>query len=100
MDLVEELFTAVIQHVDEKGRQLSAEFSLLPPRKNNEDYYSTVKKPIDLKQIAMRIQRGGYNNLDALVSDLLLMTDNALDYNASSSQLHKVYLYSPLPLTL
>ena len=87
---MEELFTAVVQHTDDKGRQISAEFALLPSRKEHQEYYAAFNNPVDLKQVAIKIQKGAYSDLEALVGDLLLMVDNALDFNKVASSLHKV----------
>ncbi|OQV22753.1 Protein polybromo-1 [Hypsibius exemplaris] len=81
-DLVEELFTAVVQ-------QLGTDFSLLPSRKEYPDYYEMTAKPIDLKQIAMKIQKSEYAGLEGLVEDLTLLANNAIDYNIPSSQIYK-----------
>ena len=69
---------------------VSAEFSLLPSRKIYPDYYQVTAKPIDLKQIATKIQKGEYSALDGLVDDLTLLANNAVQYNVPSSQIHKV----------
>jgi hypothetical protein len=93
-DLIEELFTAVVQHTDDKGRpMISAEFSLLPSRKVYPDYYQLIAKPIDLKQIAIKIQKADYATLDGLVEDLTTVANNAMQYNVPSSQIHKVFSF-------
>lgn len=89
-DLIEEIFTAVVTHQDEFGSTISSDFSILPSRKEFPDYYDMIKRPIDLKQIAMKIQGNSYRGLDQIVDDLILMADNAIRYNMPKSGIHNV----------
>lgn len=85
----EELFSAVMTATSDDGRQLSAMFELLPSKSAYPDYYEIVSEPIDLKQIASRIQNQEYNTMGELEKDLLLMVRNARMYNAPGSQIYK-----------
>ena len=90
LDLIEEIFTAVVTYHDEKGNQISNDFTILPSRKELADYYDSVERPIDLKQIASKIQHGGYRRLDDIVPDFILMADNAMRYNVPKSPIYNV----------
>jgi len=49
-----------------------------------------IKKPIDLEKIGQKVKASNYENLDELLSDLVLMFDNACRYNEPDSQIYKV----------
>ena len=55
-DPIEKLFTAVMAHQDDTGRNISLIFRKLPPRSQIPDYYDIINNPIDLKVIAKNIQ--------------------------------------------
>lgn len=55
------------------------------------DYYEVIKKPIDLEKIGQKLASSHYENLEELLSDLVLMFDNACRYNEPDSQIYKVY---------
>ncbi|KNX50071.2 bromodomain-containing protein 8 [Cryptococcus deuterogattii R265] len=60
-----------------------------PVRKSDApDYYSVIKKPMDLKTIKGRIKEGRIERIDELERDVLLMFSNAMMYNASDSQVY------------
>ena len=50
------------------------------------DYYSVVKKPIDMTIIGNKLSSGVYHTLDQIYDDMTLMTDNAFTYFPSDSQ--------------
>lgn len=43
-----------------------------------------------MEKIASTLKNNGYDNLDELVSDFILMFDNACKYNEPDSQIYKV----------
>lgn len=88
-NIYEELFSAVMNAAAADGRLLHTAFQLLPSRKLYPDYYEVIESPIDLKQIAMRIQSGDYGSLADMEKDLLLMIRNACAYNETGSQIYK-----------
>lgn len=85
----EELFSAVMSATSGDGRLLHSPFQLLPSRKSYPDYYQVIENPIDLKQIAVKIQSNEYGTLADLEKDLNLMTKNACTYNEPGSQIYK-----------
>lgn len=88
-NLYEELFAAVMNATSADGRTLHTAFQLLPSRKLYPDYYQVIENPIDLKQIAVKIQSNQYANLADMDKDLLLLTKNACSYNEPGSQIYK-----------
>lgn len=88
-NVYEELFSAVMNAMSSDGRLLHTVFQLLPSRKLYPDYYQVIENPIDLKQIAMKIQGNEYSNLNEMDKDLSLLTKNACTYNEPGSQIYK-----------
>lgn len=85
----EELFAAVMHATSSDGRLLHTAFQLLPSKKLYPDYYQVIDMPIDLKQIAIKIQSNEYTNLTEMENDLNLMIRNASAYNEPGSQISK-----------
>lgn len=54
------------------------------------DYYEVIKRPIDLERISQKLRSNGYESLEELSQDLMLMCDNACKYNEPDSQIYKV----------
>lgn len=84
------MYETIRDYHDPKGRQLSSIFMRLPSIKEYPDYYEVIKQPMHLDKIASILKTNGYENLDEIVSDLLLMFDNACKYNEPDSQIYKV----------
>ncbi|XP_071450417.1 protein polybromo-1 isoform X3 [Hetaerina americana] len=89
VNLVEELFTAVMMATDQDTRPLHTVFQLLPSKKRYPEYFEVIEHPIDLKMIATKIQENKYPSLNELEKDLLLMTRNACTFNEPGSQIYK-----------
>lgn len=84
------LYDAVLNYADPKtGRQLSTIFMKLPSKTDYPDYYDVIKKPMDLDKIGTKLKNNQYESLDDLLSDLVLVFDNACKYNEPDSQLYK-----------
>lgn len=49
-----------------------------------------IKRPIDLERISQKLKSSQYESLDDMVSDFVLMFDNACKYNEPDSQIYKV----------
>lgn len=84
------LYDTIKDYHDAKGRQLSLIFMKLPNKNEYPDYYEVIKQPIHMEKIASTLKNNGYDNLDELVSDFILMFDNACKYNEPDSQIYKV----------
>lgn len=70
----------------------------LPNKNEYPDYYEVIKQPIHMEKIASTLKNNGYENLDELVSDFILMFDNACKYNEPDSQIYKVCMIKVLHL--
>ncbi|KAK0181294.1 hypothetical protein PV327_003587 [Microctonus hyperodae] len=83
------MYDTIKDYHDSKGRQLSLIFMKLPNKNEYPDYYEVIKQPMNMEKIASTLKNNGYENLDELVSDLILMFDNACKYNEPDSQIYK-----------
>ncbi|VDM97588.1 unnamed protein product [Thelazia callipaeda] len=84
-----EIYNLIRNHHDERGRELSIPFLQLPSKYDYPDYYDVIRKPIDLCKIRERISSNYYDSVDGLISDLILMFDNACRYNEPESMIYK-----------
>lgn len=84
-----ELYESVKNYTDKRGRRLSAIFLRLPSRAELPDYYVAIKKPIDMEKIKGHMLSNKYQDVDALVEDLVLMFNNACTYNEPESLIYK-----------
>uniref|UniRef100_A0A914LDF9 Bromo domain-containing protein n=3 Tax=Meloidogyne TaxID=189290 RepID=A0A914LDF9_MELIC len=64
-------------------------FIELPCKRSYPDYYEEIERPLSLYMINKLLKRSHYANLDALVKDLLLMFDNAMNYNIEESGIYQ-----------
>ncbi|PSN42113.1 hypothetical protein C0J52_02963 [Blattella germanica] len=83
------LYDTIRDYKDPKGRQLSLIFLKLPSKLEYPDYYEVIKRPIDLERISQKLKTAQYETLDDMVSDFVLMFDNACKYNEPDSQIYK-----------
>lgn len=84
------MYDTIKDYHDAKGRQLSLIFMKLPNKNEYPDYYEVIKQPMNMEKIASALKNHGYENLEELVSDFILMFDNACKYNEPDSQIYKV----------
>ncbi|XP_046833139.1 protein polybromo-1 isoform X2 [Vespa velutina] len=83
------MYDTIKDYHDAKGRQLSLIFMKLPNKNEYPDYYEVIKQPMNMEKIASSLKNNGYDSLDELVSDFILMFDNACKYNEPDSQIYK-----------
>ncbi|XP_064212434.1 protein polybromo-1 isoform X5 [Tribolium castaneum] len=84
------LYDAIRDYREAKAnRQLSLIFMKLPSKIDYPDYYEVIKNPIDMEKISQKLKSNSYETLDDLVSDFILMFDNACKYNEPDSQIYK-----------
>ncbi|KAK7869922.1 hypothetical protein R5R35_013708 [Gryllus longicercus] len=83
------LYDTIRDYKDPKQRQLSLIFMKLPSKIEYPDYYEVIKRPIVLENIAQKLKAAQYESLDDMVSDFVLMFDNACKYNEPDSQIYK-----------
>ncbi|XP_041944368.1 protein polybromo-1 isoform X5 [Alosa sapidissima] len=84
-----ELYEAVKNYTDKRGRRLSTIFLRLPSRAELPDYYVAIKKPVDMEKVKSHMLANKYQDVDALVEDLVLMFNNACTYNEPESLIYK-----------
>lgn len=84
-----ELYEAVKNYTDKRGRRLSTIFLRLPSRAELPDYYLAIKKPVDMEKVKSHMLANKYQDVDALVEDLVLMFNNACTYNEPESLIYK-----------
>ncbi|XP_060897906.1 protein polybromo-1 isoform X3 [Labrus mixtus] len=84
-----ELYEAVKNYTDKRGRRLSTIFLRLPSRAELPDYYIAIKKPVDMEKIKSHMMANKYQDVDALVEDLVLMFNNACTYNEPESLIYR-----------
>eukprot|EP00095_Tigriopus_kingsejongensis_P009080 maker-scaffold742_size103727-snap-gene-0.20 protein:Tk09080 transcript:maker-scaffold742_size103727-snap-gene-0.20-mRNA-1 annotation:"protein polybromo-1 isoform x2" len=91
MEMLEELFAAVIQGTDpgDGNRQIHLAFRLLPSQKRYPEYYQVIKDPLDLKTIGTKIRDNVYESLMDLEDDLSLVFKNAMHFNEPGSLIYK-----------
>ncbi|XP_035230777.1 protein polybromo-1-like isoform X3 [Stegodyphus dumicola] len=82
-------YDTVKEYTDNRGRKLSVIFNKLPSKTDYPDYYEVIKRPIDLDKIGAKLKSGQYETLEDMLSDFVLMFDNACKYNEPDSQIYK-----------
>ncbi|XP_060621852.2 protein polybromo-1 isoform X6 [Anolis sagrei] len=84
-----EVYEAVKNYTDKRGRRLSAIFLRLPSRSELPDYYLTIKRPVDMEKIRSHMMANKYQDIDAMVEDFVMMFNNACTYNEPESLIYK-----------
>nr|XP_006127657.1 protein polybromo-1 isoform X3 [Pelodiscus sinensis]XP_025042768.1 protein polybromo-1 isoform X3 [Pelodiscus sinensis] len=84
-----EVYEAVKNYTDKRGRRLSAIFLRLPSRSELPDYYVTIKKPVDMEKIRSHMMANKYQDIDSMVEDFAMMFNNACTYNEPESLIYK-----------
>uniref|UniRef100_A0A673GXQ1 Protein polybromo-1 n=1 Tax=Sinocyclocheilus rhinocerous TaxID=307959 RepID=A0A673GXQ1_9TELE len=84
-----DLYEAVRNFTDSRGRRLSTVFLRLPSRSELPDYYAAIKRPIDMERIRSYMVQGRYQDIDLLAEDFILMFNNACTYNEPESLIYR-----------
>ncbi|XP_076013006.1 polybromo 1, like isoform X2 [Genypterus blacodes] len=84
-----EVYDAVRNFTDRRGRRLSTIFLRLPSRAELPDYYATIKRPIDMERLRSHMAAGRYQDVETLVEDFALMFNNACMYNEPESLIYR-----------
>lgn len=84
-----DLYEAVRNFTDNRGRRISAVFLRLPSRSELPDYYAAIKRPIDMERIRSYMVQGRYQDVDSLAEDFILMFNNACTYNEPESLIYR-----------
>ena len=86
-----------IEHIQRMARPLLNKAMLNPRNLNNfnspvdvvglrlQDYYTKIKKPMDLGTVRSKLQRGSYQNISDCISDINLVFKNAISFNAANT---------------
>ena len=53
------------------------------------DYFEIIKKPIDMQKISQNMGSNKYSSVEDMVSDIVLMFDNACKFNEPDSLIYK-----------
>ncbi|XP_060523815.1 ATP-dependent helicase brm-like [Cylas formicarius] len=86
---MKKLMSIVVNYTDRDERLLSEQFMKLPGRKEYPDYYSIIKKPIDINKIMNYIEDGKYSDIDDLERDFILLCQNAQIFNEEASIIYE-----------
>uniref|UniRef100_A0A8C8GDS8 Bromo domain-containing protein n=1 Tax=Oncorhynchus tshawytscha TaxID=74940 RepID=A0A8C8GDS8_ONCTS len=84
-----ELYKAVKNFTDKRGRRLSTIFLRLPSPAELPNYYIASKRPVDMEKVKSHMLTNKYQDVDALVEDLVLMFNNTCTYNESESLIYR-----------
>ncbi|RXG69931.1 Transcription activator BRG1 [Armadillidium vulgare] len=75
-------FTINVENVSEV-------FFRLPLKSQYPNYYEVIEQPIDFHSILQKRKSGCYSSLDDIKNDLILMFQNACQYNEPESQIYR-----------
>lgn len=84
-----ELLELVKNCKDKSGRPAALDFLTLPEPKGFPQYYAKTKMPIAIDTIEDRLKNQYYPTLTSLESDLKRLIQNAKEFNARDSLIHK-----------
>lgn len=54
------------------------------------DYFTRIRRPMDLGTVKSRLQRGFYRSIESVTSDINLVFKNAISYNASNHDINLI----------
>ncbi|XP_013402941.2 protein polybromo-1-like [Lingula anatina] len=86
---LQQVYDIIANFTDSRGRVLCPPFMKLPSRLEYPNYYEVIKKPIDMQHIFGKMTNNKYESLEDLVSDFVLMFDNACKFNEPDSLIYK-----------
>lgn len=72
-----------------RGELMIKNFDRLPDKQAMPEYYAEIKQPIAFDTLKKKVKRKKYASLEAFMSDVNLMFNNAKEYNQDDSQLFK-----------
>ncbi|KKZ65328.1 hypothetical protein EMCG_08844 [[Emmonsia] crescens] len=82
-----ELLTQIKEATDKHGQLVATEFLHLPNRKENPQYYQSIRLPIALDTVENKLKKHQYPCLTPVESDLRRMVSNAKYYNDKGSMI-------------
>ena len=72
-----------------RGQLMIKHFDRLPDKSIMPEYYAEVKSPMAYDVLKRKVKRKKYTSLEAFMSDVNLMFNNAKEYNTDDSQIFK-----------
>lgn len=81
-------FDNIILLTDKDADPICGPFLSLPSRKDYPDYFEDIEKPIALDKIRQKVVKNKYRNLSTMEEDIVLMCNNAREYNVEGSQIY------------
>ena len=72
-----------------RGQLMIKPFDRLPDKVAMPEYYAEIKTPMAYDVLKRKVKRKKYPTLEAFMSDVNLMFDNAMQYNENESQIYK-----------
>ncbi|ODQ59427.1 hypothetical protein WICANDRAFT_69774 [Wickerhamomyces anomalus NRRL Y-366-8] len=79
----------LVQDLREGKNQISFDFLKLPSKKLYPDYYQTIKSPISINEISIKVKTNQYPTTQDFLNDFKLMANNANEYNDPESFIAK-----------
>uniref|UniRef100_A0A8C4PXU8 Uncharacterized protein n=1 Tax=Eptatretus burgeri TaxID=7764 RepID=A0A8C4PXU8_EPTBU len=86
---MQRIYSTVVGYRDSAGRLLSEVFMQLPSRRELPEYYELIRKPMDFRKIKDRINGYKYRNLGDLERDVMLLCQNAQNFNLEGSLIYE-----------
>ncbi|TKR92680.1 hypothetical protein L596_007287 [Steinernema carpocapsae] len=83
------LFCTINEFKSPMGHLMASAFVKLPSRMEYPDYYTVIKKPVDLQRIHVKLSGSCYSDLRALIADFRLLFENACKFNEPDSVIYK-----------
>lgn len=83
MQLCQALWEEVDQQPD------SWHFAVPVKKKEYEDYFDVVEKPMDLRTVKTRIKSSSYKTIDEFLEDMLLIFSNSVKYHKKTTKIGK-----------
>ena len=86
------VYDEIVGAKDKSGRVRAEIFHKLPTAKELPEYYQVIARPMDLKTVLGRINAApssasAYSSLEEFGQDMLLMFDNAMEFNERGSEI-------------
>ena len=82
------LFDNIVLMSDADGDPICGPFLTLPSKRDYPDYYDDIEKPIALDKIRSKVIKSKYKSLEQMEEDIILMCNNAREYNVEGSQIY------------
>ncbi len=78
--MAKEFLEVIRNHRNNNGRLLCECFVRLPTKRTNQDYYNSIKQPIDIIKIQQKLKTDEYETFQQFNEDMTLLFTNAMQY--------------------